>query len=120
MKENTNWTRILFIIGVICLIVGALDPLEGSGVIAFGSILLAGVTRWTHDRHRNVFLAMALLILFGVIFLFYLSSLGGFGGDSRLSWWWGLLILPYPVAWLITIITLISRAVKKPKLPATT
>ncbi|MBV6443683.1 MAG: hypothetical protein DYG98_26725 [Haliscomenobacteraceae bacterium CHB4] len=115
MKKHINWPRILFITGVVCLIVGAIDPLEGSVVIAFGSVLLAGITRWTHDRHRNLFLASAIMVLVGVAFLFYLSSLGGFGGDSGLSWWWGLLILPYPVAWLVTIITLIFRAVKKPK-----
>jgi ABC-type multidrug transport system permease subunit len=53
------------------------------------------------------------MITVGVIFLFYLSSLGGFGGNSSLSWWWGLLILPYPIGWLMDVIMLIIRAYRK-------
>jgi ABC-type multidrug transport system permease subunit len=55
----------------------------------------------------------ALLITVGVIFLFYLSSLGGFGGTSTLSWWWGLLILPYPIGWLLQVVLLLIRAFRK-------
>jgi len=32
----------------------------------------------------------------GVGALWFLSSLGGIGGKSGHSIWWGLLILPYP------------------------
>jgi hypothetical protein len=115
MKKKTNWTRIIYIIGVIALIIGVLDPLEGSVVIAAGSVLIALSTFLLHDRHWKIFLASLLMIGFGIFFLFYFSSLGGFGGKSTLSWWWGILILPYPIGWLISIILLIVRAVKKPK-----
>lgn len=118
MKNKKNWTRIVYAIGVICLIVGAIDPLEGSIIIASGSILLAMSTRLLHDRHSRIFLVSAIMIVIGVAFLFYFSSLGGFGGNSNLSWWWGVLILPYPIAWLVTIVTLIVRAINSPKLPA--
>ena len=33
MKEKAKWTRIIYIIGVIALIIGAIDPLEGSVII---------------------------------------------------------------------------------------
>jgi multisubunit Na+/H+ antiporter MnhB subunit len=115
MKEKTKWTRIIYIIGVIALIIGALDPMEGSVVIASGSALVALSTYLTHDRQRKIFLLSLIMILIGVFFLFYLSSLGGFGGTATLSWWWGTLILPYPIGWLISIVILIIRAVKKPK-----
>jgi len=115
MKEKINWTRIIYIIGVIALIIGAIDPMEGSVVIAGGSILVAFSTYLKHDRHWKLFLALSVFIVFGVFFLFYLSSLGGFGGRSKLSWWWGTLILPYPLAWLTTLVLLIIRAFKKPK-----
>jgi multisubunit Na+/H+ antiporter MnhB subunit len=115
MKEKTKWTRIIFIIGVIALIIGAIDPLEGSVVIAAGSGFLALSTYLTSDRHQKIFLASLIMILIGVSFMFYLSSLGGFGGKSTLSWWWGTLILPYPFGWILSIITLIIRAFKKPE-----
>jgi len=113
LKEKTKWTRVVYLIGVVALIIGILDPLEGSVLITVGSALVALTTYLRHDRHWKIFLASFIMILFGVFFLFYLSSLGGFGGESKLSWWWGLLILPYPIAWLLSIIMLIIRAVKK-------
>jgi multisubunit Na+/H+ antiporter MnhB subunit len=114
MKEKINWVHILYIIGVVILIIGAIDPLEGSVVIASGSLLVALTTYLSHDRHWKIFLVSFIMIVLGVCFLFYFSSLGGFGGKSTLSWWWGTLILPYPIGWLIAVITLIVRVMKKP------
>lgn len=110
-----KWTRIVFIIGVIALIIGTIDPLEGSVVIGAGTGLIALSSYFSNDRHRKIFLTAFLMIVTGVCMLFYLSSLGGFGGNSNQSKWWGLLILPYPAGWLITIITLLVRAFKKPE-----
>lgn len=105
----------MYIIGVIALIIGAIDPLEGSVVIAAGSFLIALSTYLTKDRHWKIFMVLMIMIFIGVFFMFYFSSLGGFGGTSTLSWWWGTLILPYPIGWLISIILLIFRAVKNVK-----
>jgi hypothetical protein len=115
MKKKINWIRIVYILGVVALIIGAIDPLEGSIVIAGGSIAVAFSTYLTHDRHWKPFLILSIMIVIGVFFLFFFSWLGGFGGRSTLSWWWGTLILPYPLAWLTTIVLLIIRAFKKPK-----
>lgn len=115
MKEKIKWMRIIYSIGVVALLIGALDPLEGSVVLAVGCALIALSTYLTHDRHWKLFLASMIMIVIGVFFLFYFSSLGGFGGTSTLSWWWGLLILPYPIGWLMAIITLIIRAANKSK-----
>ena len=106
-------THLVFNLGVIALIIGVIDPLEGSVVIAVGSVLMAVAAYFKDDRHYKPFILTAVMIVFGVCFLFYLSSLGGFGGKSTLSWWWSLLILPYPIGWLIAIIVLIIRAFKK-------
>jgi hypothetical protein len=113
MKTKINWTRVVYITGVVALIIGALDPMEGSVVIVFGSVLIALSAYLTHDRHWKIFLLSLIMILTGVFFLFYLSSLGGFGGTATLSWWWGTLILPYPIGWLVSIVILIIRGVKK-------
>lgn len=115
MKNKAKWTRIIYIVGVIALIIGAIDPLEGSVVIIVGSALLALSAYAKSDRHTKIFTASLLMIVIGVAFLFYFSSLGGFGGTSTLSWWWGLLILPFPIGWLTIIIVLIRRAIENKK-----
>lgn len=115
MKKKIKWTKILFIMGVIALIIGTLDPMEGSVIIACGSGLMALSACLDTDSDRRLFMAAFFSILFGVFFLFYLSSLGGFGGDSKLSWWWGALILPYPLGWLMLLILLITQMVKRNK-----
>lgn len=112
---KANLLRILYITGIVALIAGILDPLEGSVVITGGSLLL-GISAWLkNDRHRKFFLISFVMITIGVAAMFYLSSLGGFGGTAELSWWWGLTILPYPVGWLMAIVLLIIRGVKSKK-----
>jgi drug/metabolite transporter (DMT)-like permease len=113
MKNKTTFTYVLFIIGVVSLCTGALDPMEGSLLIAAGSLLMTVASFLNRDRHRKLFLLFSLLIFFGVFFLFYFSSFGGFG-EGALSWWWGILVLPYPLAWLASIVLLIVRAFRKP------
>lgn len=115
MKGKSNWKRIIYVIGVIALVIGIIDPLEGSVILVGGSVLIALSTYLTQDRHRNIFFSSLIMIVIGVFFLFYFSSLGGFGGKSTLSWWWGILILPYPIGWLMSITLLIVRAFEKPK-----
>ena len=115
MKAKPNWKRIIYVSGVIGLIIGAIDPLEGSVLIVAGSLLIALSTYLTKDRHWKIFLTSLIMIIIGVFFLFYFSSLGGFGGTSAISWWWSILILPYPLGWLMSIIILIVRAIKNKK-----
>lgn len=110
--KKIKWTRVVYYAGVTALIIGILDPLEGSVVIATGSLLITLATYLTHDPHRKLFLLSMILIAIGVFFLFYLSSLGGFGGNSTLSWWWGLLVLPYPIGWIMAVVLLITRLTK--------
>ena len=114
MKEQSKFIRILYIIGVVILLIGAFDPLEGSVLIISGSAIVSLTTFLIRDRHWKMFLVILIMILFGVVFLFYFSSLGGLGEGSSYSMWWGLLMLPYPIGWLMMIITLIVWAIKKP------
>ena len=58
---------------------------------------------------------LRLIYIIGVFFMFYFSSLGGFGANAPLSWWWATLILPYPIGWLLAVIVIITRALKKKK-----
>ena len=99
------WSRILAVVGGIAMLVGTLDPLEGSLLILPGSGMVAlGVFLGRKARPTVLYWAWAFgLIAVGVAALFGLSAVGGFGGTSGLSNWWGVLILPYPVGWLMAL-----------------
>ena len=118
MKEKTNWKKVAFITDVVELIAGVFDHIEGSLVIAVGSGLIAFSTWFAKDRHHKLFLTSFILIAIGISFLFCFSMLGGIGGKSSISIWWGLFILPYPAGWLLAIIVLLIRTFKKKKQPA--
>ena len=111
-QREPNWVRYVFIAGVIASIAGAIDPMEGSVVIAAGSILLAISAYFRNDIYFKIFLIAAIFICIGVSAIWYVSSLGGF--DPKREWGWTLVILPYPIGWLINIITLVIKAIKKP------
>jgi hypothetical protein len=114
MEKKTKLTKITYVSGIIFLIAGVIDPMEGSVAIAAGSILIAIATYFDRSRFWEIFMVSTGLILFGVFFIFLFSALGGIGGKSHNSIWWGLLMVPYPAGWLLAIILLIARAVKKP------
>ncbi len=114
MKNRKEILRILYIAGVVALVVGALDPMEGSVVVATGSVLTAVATHMLGDRHRSIFLVLAAMIVTGVGSLWFVSSLGGF--NPKTEWWWLVAIAPYPLGWLAAVVTLIFRAVRRRKL----
>lgn len=113
MWTKAKILKVLFIIGIVAIIIGVIDPLEGSAAILAGSLLLAISSYFLKDRYWKLFFVGFIMIAIGVFFLFFFSSLGGFGGNSKLSWWFISLIIPYPIGWLLTIIILILRSKKK-------
>jgi hypothetical protein len=84
---------------------GALDPLEGSLLILPGSGLVALGAFLARSRPGvlRYWLTVFALVAFGVLALFILSAAGGLGGRHGHSPWWGLLILPYPVGWIMAL-----------------
>lgn len=102
------WPRILKAVGVGCILVGSLDPVEGSLLIAPGSGLLALASHLGREDPRVVreWFVLFGLMAFGVIQVWELSQFGGLGGQTGVSMWWGLLVLPYPVAWILTLVRL--------------
>lgn len=87
--------------GLAAMLVGALDPLEGSLLILAGSALAAfGVRRVPGPARRWLISSLALTAL-GVAYLWGLSMFGGVGGDTGRSWVWAWPILPYPLGWLL-------------------
>jgi len=108
------WSRILIAVGSIAVLVRALDPLEGSVVILPGSGIVTLGTFLSNSARRSIiyWTSIFLLISAGVGALFVLSALGGIGGTSGHSMWWGLLILPYPVGWVMGIVSLLFKFIR--------
>ncbi len=106
MNSHKLWSRILKVVGSVAILLGTLDPLEGSALILPGSGLVALGVRLGGSDHRTVlyWVWTFILILVGVVALFGLSAVGGIGGRSGRSVWWGLLMLPYPVGWLMALV----------------
>lgn len=105
MSTTNAWSRLLVIAGHIGMVIGAIDPLEGSllilpgsGLVAFGTYLSQSERRFTAFR-----VWVFILIAMGVGAMWGLSSVGGIGGGSGNSMWWGVLILPYPIGWSMGI-----------------
>ena len=105
MNSRTLWPRILKVLGSIAMMLGTLDPLEGSLLILPGSGLVAlGMYLSGKDRRTVLYWVWTfILIAVGVGAMFALSAVGGIGGKSGRSMWWGVLMLPYPAGWLLAL-----------------
>jgi hypothetical protein len=105
MNARKLWSRILITVGSIAMLVGAIDPMEGSLVILPGSLLVAlGTFLGQSERKLIAYRVWVfILIAIGVGAMFGLTMIGGFGGKSGHSMWWGVLILPYLIGWSMGI-----------------
>jgi hypothetical protein len=101
--------------GLALLVLGAIDPLEGSVVILAGAAMQAVGAFFGRSRFMVLLIRAFGMIAVGVAFLFILSSLGGLGGDTGLSMWWVLVLLPYPVGWILGMVGAIRRLMETGK-----
>ncbi len=115
MEQQPKYFRIIYIIGIAAVLVGSLDPMEGSVVIAIGGALLTWHAFLLQSRTKVLYLMAAAMITFGVCSLWGLSALGGFGGTSSINVWWGLLIVPYPAGWLMVMVLLVGNLIERKK-----
>jgi hypothetical protein len=109
MSGASRWSRILVIVGLVAMVIGALDPLEGALVILPGTGLVALGALLGNSRHRILLSWSFVLVAVGVGALWGLSALGGVGGNSGRSNWWGLVLLPYPAGWIMGLFGAIRR-----------
>ena len=72
----------------------------GGGIAMLLGMYLGGKNRKTVLYWTWVFI----LIAVGVGAMFALSAVGGIGGRSGHSLWWGVLMLPYPLGWLMALL----------------
>ena len=96
-------SRWLVIAGLALMVIGVVDPLEGSVVILGGSTLVAAGALVSRTRYRLPVTALALIAV-GVGAMFGMSALGGVGGNTGRSIWWLLLCLTYPIGWVLGLI----------------
>ena len=101
MSARRLWSRILFTVGAIAMLVGAIDPIEGSLLILPGSGLVALGTFLEQGERRLVTYRVwvFVLIAIGVGASWGLTMAGGIGGPDGVSPWWAVLMLPYPIGW---------------------
>lgn len=101
MRTTTLWSRLLVIIGLAGMLLGALDPLEGSLIILPGTgLVVLGAILGKSRRRILLYLSLALVAI-GVGAMFVLSAFGGIGSSTGLSNWWVLILLPYPIGWVM-------------------
>lgn len=104
MRASNRWSRPLVIGGLAAMLLGALDPLEGSLIILPGAAAAALGARLGGTRWRSLLLWSFVLVAVGVAALFAMSAVGGLGGSTGRSMWWALVLLPYPVGWVLGLI----------------
>jgi hypothetical protein len=85
------------------MIIGAVDPLEGSLLIVMGVGLVALAGLLGKSRYRALLSLAFALVAIGVTAMFVLSRFGGVGGETGRSLWWAVVILPYPVGWFVSL-----------------
>lgn len=104
MTSRARWSRRLTLAGLVAMSIGALDPLEGSLVILPGTGLVALGALLGGGRHRWLVSLSFVLVAIGVAAMWWLSALGGFGGSTGRSNWWWLVLLPYPIGWIMGLV----------------
>lgn len=104
MTAREKWIQVLAIAGGLVVLVGGVDPLEGSILVLTGTALLAaaamvapcdGVVR----RARAINLALTLV---GFAAIWGMTAVGGVGESTGHSFWCALLGLPLVAGWSLS------------------
>ena len=99
-----RWERALRVVGLAAMLLGVIDPLEGSVVILAGAAMLTLGAFLAQSRHARLLARSFALILLGVTSMFVLSSIGGVGGTTGRSYWWSAIIVSYPIGWVMGLV----------------
>ena len=99
-----RWLPVMIKTAVIVMILAPLDPIEGSALI-LPAIALAALAARLGRSEQTLLLNIGLVLAAaGIGALWGFSAIGGFGGTTGLSIWWGLTILPYPIGWAVALV----------------
>ena len=100
-----RWGRTGLLVGLALMLIGLADPIEGSLVIAPGTGLAAlGAWLLRSARRRPAVLGF-LLVAIDVAAMWVLSAFGGVGGSTGRSVWWAVFMVPYPIGWVLSLVT---------------
>jgi hypothetical protein len=111
-------SRTVLMTALILMLLGFLDPLEGAVVILVG-VGLGGLNAHLNSNNNRKMLYWAFAIIaIGIGAMLALSRIGGIGGQSGHSIWWGLMILPYPIGWIIGLVGGIRMFIESFKQPS--
>lgn len=105
-------SRILAILGLVVMLIGVLDPLEGSMVILPGAGLTALGACLGHSRFSRLLCWAFALVAVGVAAMFAISAVGGFGRERQYLTWWGVFVALYPIGFLMAVVIGILRIVE--------
>lgn len=106
------WHHVLLVVGTLCMLVGAIDPLAGSVIILPGAAMVALEAFLGRSRQTRLLARAAALVGLGVVVLFALSARGGVGGPTGLPGWTVVLLLPYPAGWIMAMIGVVRRFIE--------
>ena len=95
--------RVVAVVGLIALVVGVVDPLEGSLLILPASCAVALVARLAGSRYERLLYIGLALVLFGFAAIWIMTAIGGVGGSTDRSAWWALLAVPILPGWLFVV-----------------
>jgi hypothetical protein len=112
--SHQAWSRRLWVVGVVLMFAGLVDPLEGSIVIALGTGCVALAARLGHSAQRRWAYGGLLLVVLGVGAMWALSAVGGVGGSGGQPWWWGLPMVLYPVGWVVSLVAVVRMRRERP------
>ncbi|MDR7328591.1 hypothetical protein [Corynebacterium guangdongense] len=105
MTARMIWVNVLLAVGTLGLVIGTIDPLEGSVLIVAGLILNTLAAWIASSRQRGLFTWALGVAVLSVGALFGVSFLGGVGGDTGRSLWWLLpIVVPYVLGWGLGVI----------------
>lgn len=105
-------SRTFAILGLLAMLLGGLDPLEGSVVILPGVALATIGAFLAHSRYTKHLCWSFGLVALGIAAMFAVSAFGGFSGRRDQLMWWGLLIAPYPMGYLYGLVIAVLRVVE--------
>jgi len=111
-RGRTLTARVLCIVGLAGMLLGMLDPLEGSGAILAGTGLVALGAFLGKSRFRRLMYWSLVLVFIGVAALWISSAVGGVGGDTGHPEWWGLLFVPYAVGGVMGLVGAVCTSVE--------
>lgn len=105
MTGSRRLPHVLVLLGLALMLVGALDPLEGSLVILPGAGLVAVGAGLARSPQRVITYWAFVLVAVGVQALWLLNAMGGL---AVRSFWWTLVIVPYPVGWVMALASVVQ------------